>query len=135
MASPLSKDLRERIVKLRSEGKTQEQIAEQLLIRQSSVSRILKRYRLLGNLKRTKPPGHRRILKAEDEQLLVSFVEKAPDATLQELAVLLLEETGKTISTTTVHTALKRLKITRKKRRSMTPLKTLKKHRNEDESL
>ncbi len=130
MGAPLSKDLRERIIKLREQGKTQEQIAEQLLIMQSSVSRILKRHRLMGHLKTTKPPGRPRTMTADDDKLLTELVAKTPGATLEELANSMSEEVGKAISSSIIFSALKRLKITRKKRHSMTQQKILKKPRN-----
>ena len=113
----ISQDLRERIVKLRIEGLTQDEISERLLIPQSSVSRILKRHRETGSLSVNKPPRRPRQFTPENDAFILKKVHEKPDITLAELIESVSSELGKKVSVTVIQDSIKRLKLTRKKRR------------------
>ena len=120
---PLSKDLRERIVKASENGLTQMVISEHLMVAQSSVSRILNRAKH-NQLEPGKPPGRPRKFSKEDDAFIAEKVKQKQDITCKELVLAVQEELGKKVSSQTINCSLKRLNLTRKKRLFMTPKET-----------
>lgn len=128
---PLSQDLRERIVRLREEKNlTQMQISECLLVPQSTVSRILAKHRKTGSLEVGKPTGRPREFTPENDAFIAEKIKAQPDITLYELIDKVYEELSKKVSVTVIQCSIKRLGLTRKKRRFMTPAKTKSPHKN-----
>jgi len=123
---PLSQDLRERIVKLRAENLTQIEISKRLLVPQSSVSRILAKHRKTGSLEVGKPTGRPRQFSLKNDAFILQKIQEKPDITLYELIQKVKEELDKKVSVTVIQDSIKRLKLTRKKRRFTIPQKTLK---------
>ena len=122
---PLSQDLRKRIVRLRKEEKlTQMQISERLLVPQSSVSRILAKHRETGSLEVGKPTGRPREFTTENDAFIAEKIKNQPDITLYELIDKVEEEQGKKVSVTVIQCSIKRLGLTRKKRRFTIQQKT-----------
>lgn len=119
MPKALSVDLRERIVRAWREGKSWSEIAEILMVGVASVNRVVCRYRRTG-LVAPKPHGGGQPAKIPDEKLWVvaGLVERQPDATLREYAAAYEQGEGVSVSTATIGRALKRLNVSRKKRRS-----------------
>lgn len=109
-----SLDLRQRVLDTvgRSEGSLR-QIARRFLVSVSFVVRLLKLHRDTGS-PRPKPPagGRRAALGPEDLRRLQVLIRKQPDATLKELR----ERLGVECSDMAICRALKKLKITRKKK-------------------
>jgi transposase len=89
---------------------------------ESSVKRWVRRYRETGDvLPREAKRGRKPLCSEHGLALLGELVEQHPDATLAELAAGFAELASVRLAISTVHRALRRLKITRKKRRSMPP--------------
>src|SRR3954454_8988390 len=112
--SALSRDLRQRIIDTveRGEGSLRP-IAKRFLVSLSCVTRLLRHYRTTGSLE-PKPHGGGRRPALGPAQLkrLAAAVRKTPDATLEELR----QGVGVDCSTMAIVRALKKLKITRKKK-------------------
>src|SRR5258708_11414854 len=112
--APYSRDLRKRIIDTveRGEGSLQ-QIAKRFVVSISFVTRLLRRYGPTGSLE-PKPHGGGRRPALGPAQLrrLRASIEEKPDATLEELRRRL----GVNCSTMAIVRALKKLKITRKKK-------------------
>ena len=98
---------RERTIEYRKEGHTLEETCATFKVSISTIRKWEKQLKEKGNLE--KKPLHRSFKKIDPEKLK-QYVQEHPDAYLKEIA----EEFH--CSDTAVHLALRRLKITRKKR-------------------
>jgi transposase len=109
-----SQDLRKRVIDTieRGDGSLR-QIAQRFLVSLSFVVRLLRHYRTTGSLE-PKPHGGGRQPALSPAQLkrLAALIRKKPDATLEELR----QSLGVECSTMAIVRALKKLKITRKKK-------------------
>lgn len=105
-----SQDLRLRILKACDEGCTTAEIAEEFEVSESWVRRFKQRYRETGEIT-PRPCGGATVVKIIPEKL-IKLVEQRPDSTLEELR----DGLGIECSISGISMALKRLKITRKKR-------------------
>lgn len=118
MAAPLSPDLRARAVaEYQRGGMTYADVAEQFSVGEASINRWLRLKRETGGVE---PQPHRRGRrpKVDEEglELLHRLVLRSPDATLAELGAQYFEQRGVQLAITTVHRALERLNVTRKKK-------------------
>jgi len=109
---------RKRAVEFRMEGNTLEKTAKVFKIGESTLKEWVRRYKESGEIK-NKPLN--RTHKKIDPKRLESFVEEQPDAYLSEIAEVF------NCTEAAIRKALKRLKITRKKRQNAIKNKTLKK--------
>jgi transposase len=109
-----SQDLRTRVIDTveRGDGSLR-QIAQRFLVSLSFVVRLRRHYRTTGSLE-PKPHGGGRLPALSPAQLerLAALIRKKPDATLDELR----QRLGVDCSTMAIVRALKKLKITRKKK-------------------
>lgn len=69
-----------------------------------------------GSFEPGTPPGRERRVKGPTEERLAQLVREYPDATLNVLREMLCDETGVSVSETTMWRQLERMGITRKKR-------------------
>jgi transposase len=108
-----SQDLRKRVIATveRGEGSLR-QIARRFLVSLSFVTRLLHRYRTTGSLAPKHGGGRQPALGPAQLERLRALIEKKPDATLAELRRSL----GVACSTMAIVRALKKLRITRKKK-------------------
>jgi transposase len=109
-----SQDLRKRVLDTVERGDSSlRQIAQRFLVSLSFVVRLLQHYRTTGSLE-PKPHGGGRPPALSPAQLkrLATLIRKKPDATLEELR----QSLGVHCSTMAIVRALKKLKITRKKK-------------------
>lgn len=112
-----SLDLRQKLVEVYREGNvSQRQLAKQFRVALSFVHKLIKQERETGIITpkvRTKqtPPK----LKTEQLTRLSLLVKENADATLVELCSLLEQETGVSISRSTMGRMLQKLNLTRKK--------------------
>ncbi|NET32683.1 MAG: transposase [Cyanothece sp. SIO1E1] len=95
------------------------QLAQRFKVSPKFVHELLQRYRQEGTIE-PKPHAGGPAPRLQDEHLKVlqEWVEQDNDATLEQLADRLFERTQSRVSVTTLHRALNKLNLTRKKRRS-----------------
>jgi transposase len=121
MPSITSMDLRERIVAQYKKGYSQNRIANNLMVSQSTVSRILKRYDETGSVKPSPIPGSRSraVIQPSDHPAVIEYVLKYPDLTLKEYCEGLSEHLGKPITSVShLCECLNALGLKRKKNQS-----------------
>lgn len=110
-------DLRQKIVDAYAEGNiSQRQLAKQFRVALSFVEKLLKQHRETGNVA-PKVRTQQTPTKLNPEQLnvLATIVEANNDATLEELRILLYQQTGVLIGRSTVDRMLRHLNLTVKK--------------------
>ena len=119
MPRALSLDLRRRVVEAYENGEgTYAEIAQRFGVGEASVSRWLSLKREQGHLRRRKQrSGPRRKMGPKHDDALLALVEANNDLTIGDYRDLLEEETGLDVSDATVGRALRRLGLSRKKRR------------------
>jgi transposase len=113
---PISVDLRTRILKALEEEPSSLVIAARFKVGASSVRKLRLRVKRTGAVEADSPPGRERLVQGEHEKRLRELVRECPDATLNVLCELLLDETGVSVSETTMWRQLERMGITLKKR-------------------
>ena len=114
-----SEDLRQRVVQAVANGERPAEVAETYQIALATVDRYVARQRELGTLKPKPKPGRPRKITRSDEVALRTQVEQNPDAILAEHCERWAESSKKVLSVATMHRAIARLGMTRKKRPSM----------------
>jgi transposase len=119
MAAPLSVDLRQRVVDAYENGdKTVEQVAAQFRVGPASLKRWVAKWRSSGSVAPKPPVGGRPPkLTSACEEVLRTLVEEQPDAYCWELAERLEAKTSVKVDEDTVGRALRRMNLTRKKKR------------------
>jgi transposase len=118
MAAPYSQDLRDRVLGAYDRGMQTKQIAENFAVCPAWARRVKQRRRETGELT-PRPMGGKRFEKI-DRARLAQMVQARPDATLQELRTGL----GVACALSALCTALKRLGLSFKKKRSTRPSRT-----------
>lgn len=108
-------DLRNRIVAACSNGATQQSVSSQFGVCLKTVQRYVSRARA-GELAPKPLPGKARRLDAPGHQLLQELVAQRRDWTLESLGRELEAQTGVRLGRSTLHDALKRERISYKKR-------------------
>jgi len=107
-------ELRERVVRAVDRGETTQDVAQQFEVSLRWVQKILKQRKDIGSIAPLKNPGGRKaIFQGTLAEALLQAIREKPDATLAELR----EACGVSVSLMCVFRALRRMKITRKKRR------------------
>jgi len=110
---PHTIEFRQKIIDVyESEPISQRELAKRFRVAKSFVQKLLKQHRETGSIA-PKIRTQQTPSKLNDEQLAVftQLVKEHHDATLEELRQLLLEETGVSVSRSTVDRLLKRLKL------------------------
>ena len=113
-----SVDLRERAIALLDEGLNSIEVAEMLGVSDSWVRKMRIRLETVGHLIPGSPPGRERLLTVEQEEQLCLLVLKQPDATLEEIVVLMKKHMKVRASIQTVSRRLIDMGMSRKKSRS-----------------
>jgi transposase len=123
---PYSEDLRKRIAAACAAGDTSiGQVAARFSVSLSFVNKLLKRQRTNGSLAALPHRGGPSpLLDADARTHLAACVARQPDATLDELRVLLAASGGPAVGRTTVWQGLQALDLRRKKRASTPPSAT-----------
>ena len=95
---------------------SQSQLAEKFSVARSFVQKLLKQYRLTGNVAPKHGGGSQLKLSPEQLAILAQLIETNNDATLAELCQMLAYQTGVVVSIATMGRMTERLKITVKKK-------------------
>lgn len=118
MGAPYAQDLRDRVLAAYDRGIKTKQIADTFQVSPSWARRVNQRRREHGETT-PRPMGGATVVKIDPDRL-AELVNEQPDATLEELA----QRLGTGCGASAVCLALKRMKITFKKRRFMPPSRT-----------
>lgn len=78
-------DLRERVLRARSQGQSAQEVAKQFSLAKRSVERYWRRYQDTGQAAALKMGGHRRSKLAPHDATLRAWITARPDLTLDEL--------------------------------------------------
>ena len=115
--SPLSPDLRNRIVRAHQKEKAGvRELAERFQVGTATVKRLLRRFRETGSVEPLPHRGGQRPkIPAEKLAVVRKLVEANPDWSVDELADAYNRQQGTTLSRSTMDRALRRLGFTRKK--------------------
>jgi len=116
-----SKDLRERVLKAYNDKKgSMRKLADDFMVSLSFVFRLVKRFKQNGHINPKPHGGGRRSAMDEDGcQFMVEVLKSNIDLTLEELCSRYDHKFGKKVSKSTMDRTLKKMNITRKKRRCM----------------
>jgi transposase len=121
MASPLSVDLRQRVIAAyQAKEGSQRQLAERFKVSLSFVRDLSRRYRETGTVE-PKPHGGGAVAKLGTAQLpmLRALVEAQPDALLEELCERFAQNSGVEVSVSTMHRAVQSLGLSVQKKHSL----------------
>ena len=124
MAAPLSLDIRRRIVAAVEGGTSRRAAADRFAVSESTAIKLVQQWEQTGSLEPGRMGGYRPFALAAHEMLVRELIAQAPDQTLDELRDRLAGR-GVTVGRTSVHRYLSALGLTRKKRHSMPPSKTV----------
>lgn len=110
-----SKDLRERVIVLRSKGHTGEEVASLLSLSKRTVERYWRRYRETGSVSAKQRGGYRRSCLEGHDAILRAWIVKEADLTLAELKERIREQLKISLGTTALWHRLERLGLSYKK--------------------
>ncbi|MBF6592912.1 MAG: transposase [Thermaceae bacterium] len=113
-----SKDLRERVLSYVAEHRNKAAAARLFKVHEETVRAWVKAFERSGKARAEPPPGRPRKITAEHENSLKAQVESHSDDTLAQHCERWEQTTGVKVGIATMHTALKRAKLMRKKRPS-----------------
>jgi transposase len=117
MTAPLSQDLRKRIVRAVEGGSSIRQAAARYEVSPSAAVKLVRRVRETGSLAPGRIGGHRRPVLEPHQELLRSLVEAKSGITLGEVQAELRARGILVSALSTIHHALRRIGLTRKKSR------------------
>ncbi|MGZ3716415.1 MAG: IS630 family transposase, partial [Ktedonobacterales bacterium] len=111
-----STDLKERLVRAVAEGQPMREAARRFNVAVNTVKRAVVQERETGSLERKPIPGYPRRIGPEQEAVLRTRLEVAPDATVLEHCAWWAEQYGQHLSEATMWRAIRRLGWTYKKK-------------------
>jgi len=114
----MSLDLRERILAALEEEPSSLIVGKRFGVSPSSVRKLRLKVERTGEPRAGKAPGRERLVQGKVERRLHRLVAQYPDATLNVLRELLADESGVSVSETTMWRQLVRMGLTLKKRPS-----------------
>jgi transposase len=86
MPSPLSNDLRKRIIDAKLRGDTEDKIAKEKEVNKSTITKLWALYRETGSYEaRPNPNGRKPALSPKQLNMITNKIKEQPDITLQEL--------------------------------------------------
>jgi putative transposase len=124
MTTPLSQDLRRRIVRAVEKGSSIRQAAARYEVSPSAAVKLMRRLRETGSVRLDRVGGHRRPVLEPHQDLLQSLVEAKSSITLCEIQAELRTRGIEVQALSTIHLMLKRMDLTHEKRRSGRPSRT-----------
>ena len=115
---PYSIDLREKVVKAYQQGKTSiRKVAARFDVSKAFVQKLLKQKQTTGHVQSQKQGGSLKSVLHSYAAQLVEMVEKSPDGTLSEYCEYWLQNHNQSVSPSMMCRELKKLNLTRKKKR------------------
>ena len=117
MTAPFSLDLRQRIVRAVEKGSSIRQAAARYEVSPSAAVKLMRRLRETGSVTPDRIGGHRRPVLELHQDLLRSLVEGKSGLTLAEIQAELRMRGIVVQALSTIHLTLRRMGLTRKKRR------------------
>ena len=121
MPAPLSRDLRDRIVRAVEGGSSIRQAALRFAVSPSAAVKLMRRFRESGSPAPARFGGHRRAILEPHEALVRSIVDAQSDISLVEIQAELRRHGVVVGATSTIGRWLRRAGLTRKKSRSGQP--------------
>ncbi|OSO94033.1 transposase [Cylindrospermopsis raciborskii CENA303] len=117
MPKPYSVDLRNRvIVAWAAQEGSQRQLADRFKVSLSFVRNLVRRYRETGQVEPKQCGGYEKpIIEGQYLNMIKAWIDEKNDLLLSELCDRLREKTGINVSITTMHRALQKLGLRRKK--------------------
>jgi transposase len=115
MPAPMSMDLRMRIVGAVASGSSIRGAAARFAVSPSAAVKLMQRLRATGSVAPERCGGHRRPKLEPHEAELRELVEATPDLTLAEIQTELQRRCGVRAGLSTIHNALRRIGLRRKK--------------------
>lgn len=116
MKTPISQDLRERIVAALEAKATYQTVADRFQVSKTTVDKVWQRWRRTGSCAAKAHAGGRTRSLREHDEALRSIVARQADATLEELCEAVEQAVGVRVSTPTMCRELKRLRLPIKKK-------------------
>ena len=115
-------DTRTRILLRYDSGKfTRSEVAEQFMVSEDFVKKLLKQRKRLGHVRPLHDRvGRKRVVTGERAEQMALIIRRKPGVTLEELRA----EIGGIRAVSTIHVALRRMRITYKKKRYELPSRT-----------
>ena len=124
MTTPLSQDLRRRIVRAVEKGSSIRQAAARYEVSPSAAVKLMRRLRETGSVRPERIGGHRRPVLEPHRDLLRALVDAKSGITLSEIQAELRARGIVVQALSTIHLTLRRMGLTRKKRRLERPSRT-----------
>ena len=124
MTTPLTQDLRRRMVRAVEKGSSIRQAAARYEVSPSAAVKLMRRLRETGSVTPKRIGGHRRPVLEPHQDLLRTLVEGKSGITLAEIQAELRTRGIEVQALSTIHLMLKRMDLTHKKRRSGRPSRT-----------
>ena len=124
MTTPLSQDLRRRIVRAVERGSSIRQAAVRYEVSPLAAVKLMRRLRQTGSVRPDRVGGHRRPVLEPHQDLLRTLVDAKSGITLAEIQAELRARGIVVRALSTIHLMLKRMHLTHKKRRSGRPSRT-----------
>ena len=121
MPAPLSRDLRDRIVRAVEGGRSVGQAALRFAVSPSAAVKLMRRFRASGSPAPARFGGHRRPILDEHEVLIRSLLDTKADISLSEIQTELARHGVVVGATSTIGRWLRRAGLTRKKSPSGQP--------------
>jgi transposase len=121
MPAPLSRDLRDRIVRAVEGGSSIRQAALRFAVSPSAAVKLMRRFRASGSPAPARFGGHRRPILNEHEVLIRSLLDTKADISLTEIQTELARHGVVVGATSTIGRWLRRAGLTRKKSPSGPP--------------
>jgi transposase len=125
MPAPYSNDLRWKVVNAyQNDEGDQQEIAQRFSVSLSFVKRLWKRYQTHQEVEPAQFGGWRRSkIDRQGEETLRQWLREEGELTLAELCERYYQQCGERVSTSAMDRTLRKRKVSRKKKRSMTPTK------------
>ena len=120
MGRPLSKDLRERIVKAVEGGESRNAAAKRFAVSVSAVIKLMQRFRRTGSVEPGQMGGWKEYALSGQEELVRELIRSSPDITLEELGAALGRK-GIWVGRSSIGRFLVARQLTLKKSRFMPP--------------